>query len=130
MQPPGYAKVEVTGSLEETERVGETEHAPLTSEAAVLQATAEGLTLEPTGSTNASGYKGVFVDGVRLQGKRRGSEAKNFNVRVKPELDVLLGSCQCPSAVDCATASSTVSGAGFELVSITELTISRGDASR
>ena len=114
--------------MEETERVGETEHAPLTSEAAVLQATAEGLTLEP--STNASGYKGVFVDGVRLQGKRRGNEAKNFNVRVKPELDVLLGSSQCPSAVDCATASSTVSGAGFELVSITELTISRGDASR
>ena len=81
MQPPGYAKVEVTGSLEETERVGETEHAPLTSEAAVLQATAEGLTLEP--STNASGYKRVFVDGARLQGKRRGSQAKIFNVRVK-----------------------------------------------
>ena len=79
--------VEVTGSLEETESVEETEpmeeieHAPLTSEAAVLQATAAGLTLEP--STNASGYKGIFVDGARLQGKRRGSEAKIFNVRVK-----------------------------------------------
>ena len=88
MQPPADAKVELSGPWEEAEPVEETEpieeielHAPLTSEAAVLQATAEGLTLEP--STNASGYKGVFVDGARLQGQRRGGQAKIFNVRVK-----------------------------------------------
>ena len=76
------APTEQMDAPDDSEPIEEIElHAPLTSEAAVLQATAEGLTLEP--STNASGYKGVFVDGARLQGKRRGSQAKIFNVRVK-----------------------------------------------
>eukprot|EP00964_Phaeocystis_antarctica_P030484 scaffold17220_cov65-Phaeocystis_antarctica.AAC.5 len=41
--------------------------APLTAEEAVVQAAAEGLTLEP--SSNAAGYNGVRADGFRHQAK-------------------------------------------------------------